>query len=164
MKWVMINNKRNVLEEYRLTEDGDVKAVVKYNPLQRSVRITVGDIHRLFFIENTGSLSGKYIFKNEYGMEMGMMNNHVWGKEGTVEIASKKYIYIINNNPPAELSVHDAATKKLLLSCNLATSINGTSLSLTSQNNTAGSNYLLLGLCWFLGQSVAKQNIVEYAA
>lgn len=164
MKWVMVNNKHNVLQEYRLTDGNNILAMVKYNPIHRSARITIGDKHRLFFIESAGSLSGKYIFKNEYGFEIGMMNNEKWGKEGSVIIESKKYIYKINNNPLAELTIYDAATNKALASCGLATGINGTSLSLSQQTNTADSNYLLLSLCWFLFLPIAKENIVEYAA
>lgn len=163
MKWVMANHKKT-LQEYHLTEQDDTKAIVKYNPVQRSARITIGDKHRLFFIESAGSLTGKYIFKNEYGMEIGMMSNDRWGKEGSVIIESKKYIYKIQNSPLAELAIYDNSTNKLLVSCGLATGINGTSLSLAQQTNNADSNYLLLGLCWFLFLPVAKESIVEYAA
>lgn len=160
MKWVMINNKRSVLQEYWLTKGNETKEVVKYNPIQRSTRISTGDYHRLFFIESTGSLTGKYIFKNEYGIEVGSMSNDKLGKEGTVIIEGKKFVYKVNNG---ELHIHDGSTDKLLVSCGLAATINGTSLSLSSQSN-ADTNYLLLGLCWFLFLPVAKENRIEYAA
>jgi hypothetical protein len=162
MKWVIANNKKSLLQEYHLIEQDKTKAIVKYNPTQRSARITIGDKHRLFFIESTGSLTGKYIFKNEYGIEVGMMSNNRWGKEGAITIESKKYTYKIQNSPLAELTIYDENNKPLA-SCGLSTGINGASLSLSSHNN-AGSNYLLLGLCWFLYLPVAKENIVEYAA
>ncbi len=164
MKWIMANNKKSLLQEYHLTADGSTRAIVKYNPSQRSARVTIGDRHRLFFIESAGALSGKYIFKNEYGLEVGMMSNDKWGKEGSVIIESKKYIYKINNNPLAELTIYDAASLKQLVSCGLTTGINGTSLSLSQQTNNADSNYLLFSLCWFLFLPIAKENIAEYAA
>lgn len=164
MKWVMTNNKKALLQEYQLLEQDSTKAIVKYNPVQRSARISVGDKHRLFFIESAGSLTGKYSFKNEYGLEVGMMANDKLGGDGSVTIESKKFIYKIQNNPVAELTIYDGNTNKVLARCGLATGINGTSLSLSQQNNNAGSNYLLLGLCWFLFLPVAKENIVEYAA
>lgn len=164
MKWVMTNNRQALLQEYHLTEQDNTKAIVKYNPVQRSARISVGDKHRLFFIESAGSLSGKYIFKNEYGLEVGAMSNDRWGKEGSVTIESKKFIYKIQNGSLAELTIYDGNTHKPLASCGIATGINGTSLSLSQQTNNADSNYLLLGLCWFLFLPVAKENIVEYAA
>ncbi len=164
MKWVMANNKKALLQEYHLTEQESIKAIVKYNPAHRSARITIGDRHRLFFIESAGSLTGKYIFKNEYGLEVGTMSNDKWGKEGSIIIESKKFTYKINNNPLAELTIYDGNTQKPLVSCGLATGINGTSLSLSQQTNNADNNYLLLGLCWFLFLPVAKENIVEYAA
>lgn len=164
MKWVMTNNKKALLHEYHLTEEGDTKAIVKYNPAHRSARISVGDKHRLFFIESAGTLTGKYLFKNEYGMEVGTMNNEKWGKEGTISIETKKFSYKIDNNPLAELTIYDGTTRQALASCGLATGINGTSLSVPQQINNADSHYLLLGLCWFLFLPVAKENMVENAA
>jgi hypothetical protein len=164
MKWVITNNKKALLQEYQLLEQDSIKAIVKYNPVQRSARISVGDNHRLFFIESAGSLTGKYIFKNEYGLEVGTMVNDKWSSEGSVTIESKKFTYKIHNSPVAELTIYDGSTNKAIVSCALATGINGTSLSLPEQSNHAGSNYLLLGLCWFLYLPVAKEAIVEYAA
>jgi hypothetical protein len=86
------------------------------------------------------------------------------GKEGSINIESKKYIYKVQNNPLAELTIYDAFTNQPLASCALTTNVKGASLSLSSQNNGADSNYLLLGLCWFLFLPVAKENVVEYAA
>lgn len=164
MKWVMTNNKRALFQEYQLTEQDSIRATVKYNPAHRSARITIGDKHRLFFIESAGSLTGKYFFKNEYGLTVGMMSNDKWGKEGSVSIEAKKFIYKINNNHLPELTIYDGTTNKALVSCGLATGINGTSLSLSQPANKADSNYLLLGLCWFLFLPVAKETLVEYAA
>jgi len=164
MKWEMNNNKKALLQEYHLTEQDSTKAVVKYNPAHRSARISIGDKHRLFFIESAGSLTGKYIFKNEYGLTVGMMSNDKWGKEGTVTIEAKKFIYKISNHSLPELTIYDSTTNRALVSCGLATGINGTSLSLAQQTNNADSNYLLLGLCWFLFLPVAKETPVEYAA
>lgn len=164
MKWVITNNKKALLQEYHLLEQENTKAIVKYNPAQRSARISVDDKHRLFFIESAGSLTGRYTLKNEYGLEVGSMGNDKWGKEGYIIIEEKKFIYTIQNNPLAELTIYDSITNKALASCGLTTGINGTSLSLSQQTNNADSNYLLLGLCWFLFLPVAKENLVEYAA
>jgi len=164
MKWIMANNKKSMLQEFRLTDLDCTKAILKYNPLHRSARITIGDKHGLFFIESAGSLSGKYIFKNEYGIVVGGMSNNTLGKEGEVIIEKKKFIYRIHNTPLAELTIYDSDTNKPLATCGLATGLNGTSLSLSQQTNNANSHYLLLGLCWFLFLPVAKENIVEYAA
>jgi membrane-associated HD superfamily phosphohydrolase len=163
MKWVMVNNKQNILQEYRLVTDSNTKVIVKYNPIQRSARITAGNKHRLFFIESAGSLSGKYIFKNEYGIEVGALSNNKWDKEGTVIIETKKFIYKTDNDPLAALTIYDSSNKPLV-SCGLAAGIYGTPLSLSSQHNNACCNYLLLGLCWFLFLAVTKENIEEYAA
>jgi len=164
MKWVQINNKRNLLQEYHLTDNGDTRVVVKYNPVQQSARVTVGDMHRLFFIEHTGSFTGKYLFKNEYGMEVGWMSNDKRGNEGSITIESQQYIFKIDNNPPATLTIYDSSKQQALAGCGLATNISGTSLSLAAQHTHAGTHYLLLSLCWFLFLPIAKENIVHYAA
>lgn len=164
MKWVQINNKRNLLQEYHLTDNDETRAVVKYNPVQQSARITVGDMHRLFFIENTGSFTGRYLFKNEYGIEVGSMSNDKWSNKGSITIESQQYIFKIDNNPLATLTIYDSSQQQVLASCGLATNISGTSLSLAAQPTNAGTHYLLLSLCWFLFLPIAKENIVQYAA
>lgn len=164
MKWVLTNSKKALLQEYHLTEQNDTKVIVKYNPAHSSARISVGNKHRLFFIENAGSLSGKYVFKNEYGITIGTMINDKWGKEGTVSIESKKFQYKIAQESIAELHIYEPGSNKPIASCQLNTGINNSTLSLPHQTNNADSSYLLFGLCWFLFLPVTSEKIAEYAA
>ena len=150
MKWVLINNHREPVQEYRLMENDLCKVILKYNPQQKSARISCANQQRLFFIQSAGVLTGKYIFTNEYGMEIGNISHdkrHTNG--GTVNIESKKYHYDITNNPSGELTIYDSNSQRPLATCGLGVSDN---------------NSLILAHCWYLFLPVVKENVVEYAA
>ena len=88
MKWVLINNHKEPVQEYHLLESNQSKVILKYNSEQRSARISCANQQRLFFIQSTGALTGKYIFTNEYGMQIGHISidkrNYSGGNE-TIE-------------------------------------------------------------------------------
>ncbi len=148
MKWILVSNHRSTLQEYHLIENEDCKVIMKYNPLHRSARISCGNRHRLFFIESTGSLTGKYIFKNEYGMEIGSMNQDKWfGKDGSVIIESIKYAYTISKDPSTQITVYEGISQNPLVSCESATEDQTTNISFSSQRSDINNNCLLLGLC-----------------
>lgn len=162
MKWVLISSYKSTLQEYHLMENDECKVVMKYNPLHHSARINCANQQRLFFIESTGSLTGKYIFKNEYGMEIGNMSQDKWfGKDGSVIIESKKYTYCIKNNPLAEFTIYESISQQPLVSCGLDID---TGIPLSAYNTDINNKCLLLGLCWYLFLPAAKENLVEYAA
>lgn len=157
MKWVIVSAKKSLLQEYHLVNSDQCLMVLKYNPLQHSLRISCDGNHKLFFIESTGALTGKYIFRNEYSMETGHMNYDKWfGKEGSVTIETKKFNYNISETSTAELNIYDDSTGAWLMDCELE------HIADTRQNSSVENNFLLLGLCWYL--CVAKKSLVEYAA
>jgi hypothetical protein len=160
MNWEVINNERSILQEYRLVDRNDCKVVIKYNPLHQSARITCGNHHRLFFFESAGSLSGKTIFKNEYGMEIGnLVHDKFHPKDGSVVIDSKKYLYHLESNPQQELVIYEGNLQNALANCSIPSKIN-----LQQQNaGTIDNNCYLLGLCWYLFLPQAIENVVKYA-
>ncbi len=152
MKWISVSSQHSTIQEYQLIENGECKAIIKYNPLHRSARMSCGRQHRLFFIESAGSLSGKHIFKNEYGMEIGSSRQEkTFGKDGQVIIESTKYTYTIDTGDTTTFSVFNAANK-CLVSCNY------------DEKNIAAitATFLLTGLCWYLLLPVTHQQL--YAA
>ncbi|MBL0356755.1 MAG: hypothetical protein IPP72_07560 [Chitinophagaceae bacterium] len=164
MKWVLVNSLQSLIQEYHLVEHDKCIMVIKYNPVHHSVRMNCEGNHRLFFIESTGALTGKYIFHNEYDMEIGHMNYDKWfGKEGSVTIESKKYDYQISNSPSGELIIHDSESGMPILNCFLDAA-SSSAASTAKANSSVENNYLLLGLCWYLSLPVAKEHMVEYAA
>ena len=165
MKWVLISNQKALVQEYHLIENDTSKVIVKYSPLHRSARISCGSKHRLFFIESTGVLTGKYVFKNEYGMEIGNMSyGKSLNRDGIVIIESKKYSYKIQNNPLAEITVFENESQQPVVSCGLTDDSNGTGISFSQHDNNINNSCLLLSLCWYLFLPVSKENVVEYAA
>jgi len=162
MNWEVINNQRSSLQEYRLIDNNDCKVIIKYNPLHQSARVTCGNHHRLFFLESAGSLSGKTIFKNEYGMEIGnLVHNKFHPMDGSVMIDSKKYQYQLLNNPSPELVIYETDIHHLLASCSIQSAIKN---SFSDNSATIDNNCYLLGLCWYLLLPLEKGNMVKYAS
>jgi hypothetical protein len=165
MKWEVISNERSSLQEYRLIENNDCKVVIKYNPRHQSARITSGDHHGLFFFESAGSLSGKTIFKNEYGMEIGnLVHDKFHPKEGSLMIDTKKYLYQLHSNPVPEMIIYENNLQKKVASCSLPTNKTNTQNILSGNRQAIDNNCYLLGLCWYLFLPSVKENIFTYAS
>ncbi len=163
MQWEVINNPKSILHEYHLMDSGECKVIVKYNPIHQSARVTCGNHQRLFFIESSGSLSGKAIFKNEYGMEIGSITHDRWHlSEGNITIDDKKFHYGFKNNPLVELTIYNSITQQPLVSCGLK--VNNSGNGLTIVTTPIEANCFLLSLCWYLFLPIAKENLAEYAA
>lgn len=146
MEWVLINNGSLLIKEYHLNENGSSKVVAKYNPTQRSVRINCDGKQRLFFIESTGSLSNRYVFKNEYGFETGSMQYDKWNSsDGTVFIESHRYHYQFSNGYKNHILIFNDS-KEVLLNCDAQA---------TTQNDHPS---LLLALCWYLETRAVAEN------
>ena len=149
MKWVLVNNHKEPVQEYHLMENNQCKVFLKYNPQQKSARICCANQQRLFFIQSAGVLTGKYIFTNEYGMEIGnITHDKRQNNGGNVSIESKKYHYEISNNPSAELTIYDSNTQRHLVTCGLGVFDNIS---------------LILANCWYLFLPVVNENMLEYA-
>ncbi|CAN5826763.1 hypothetical protein BH11BAC3_BH11BAC3_44160 [soil metagenome] len=142
MIWEKINNDHSTLQEYRLSDNTDNQLVLKYNPLHHSVRVTFGNIHRLFFLESAGSMSGKTIFRNEYGLETGSMSyQHSSNNKGALQIDTKQYQFQLKND---QLTIY-SDQQQPLANCEFKNH----TLSSKSINNIDMSCYLL-GVCWYL--------------
>ncbi|MGG9970835.1 hypothetical protein ACQ33O_03480 [Ferruginibacter sp. SUN002] len=163
MKWLLVSNASSTLHEYHLIENNECKVILKYNPLHHSARITCGKHHKLIFVETTGSLKLKTVFKNEYGLEVGSLHQDKWHNKGSVVIDDKKYNYQLQNNPLAELIIYNNNPSTPLVSCGLKPDNGATEISLSHNTNGIDNSFLLLGLCWYLFLPVAKENVVEYA-
>ena len=161
MKWVLINNHKEPVQEFHLIENDRCKVVLKYNSQQKSARISCANQQRLFFIQSAGVLTGKYTFTNEYGLEIGHISQDKrHGSGGTVSIESKKYHYEISKNPSEELTIYDSNSQTTLATCGLALHDNR---SLSKHFDYIDNNSLLLAHCWYLFLPVVKENLMEYA-
>ena len=149
MKWIPINTRRDGIHEYHLIEDDQLNMVLKFNPETHSVRINSGTNQRLFFLENSGALTGKYVLKNEYGMPIGQLNSDKWNAGGgIINIDANKYTYRINHHAEIILSIYDNDHHHLPLNCELEGNFTGHIAD--SKLLNADTSSLLLGLCWLL--------------
>lgn len=165
MNWEVVSNTRSSLQEYRLIDNNDCKLVIKYNPLHQSARITSGNHHRLFYLESAGSLSGKTIFRNEYGTQTGtLLHNKFQPKEGTVVIDSKKYQYYLQNSPSPELIIFENDLQNPVATCTIPSDSSSAQDFFSISSEAIDNNCYLLGLSWYLSLPVIIENIQEYAS
>ena len=98
MIWEKLQHQSALLQEYRI-RDIERVLITKYNPLHRSARLTMDHFHRLIFLDGIGTLSGKTVIKNEYGMAVGHMNYSKSQKnEGNIELDGKIYRFLLTED------------------------------------------------------------------
>jgi hypothetical protein len=159
MKWILVNSTTAAIQEYHLMSNESCGLIVKYNPIQHSVRLLTAGYQRLFYIENTGALHGKYIFRNEYGIELGYIVYDKWfGNNGLVVLENKKFQYRLNNLPDANITFLHAGTGEEIASCLIADKFPPEDIL------HRDLSYLILALCWQLILPAANAvNIIETA-
>ncbi len=165
MNWEIISNERSSLLEYRLIDHNDCKVIIKYNPKHQSARISCGGHHRLFFLESTGSLSGKTVFKNEYGMEIGnLIHDKFHPKEGSLVIDTQKYLYHLQNDQATELVIFKGNMNNKVAKCSIPTEQNSSQRSISTHAQAVNNNCYLLGLCWYLFLPHSIENVLKFAS
>jgi hypothetical protein len=160
MKWVFVNQSSSI-KKYQLTEGDETKLVLKYNPEQRSVRVSREENHRLFFIDKTGLWHNKTILKNEYGVEIGRLSFDKAQHIGAIEIEGKKYFYSFENNKSQQLVVFEHSISLPLAVCDLSQAPSFTSLA-SDRYSSEECTCFLLGLCWYLFPHTAAEHL-EFA-
>ena len=156
MKWILISPRQSTIREYQLMDENTSKVIAKINPLHKSVRINCDNQHRLFFVEEESSFAGKYIYLNEYGMEVGNMTTDKQVKtDGIIILNEKKYFYHQQNNPLPGLIIYVNGKLQPLFDCGLQPYSTGTNL--TGKENEIDNKCLLLCLCWFGNLKALKE-------
>jgi len=165
MKWITVNYPSASLQKYQLVDNNATKVVLKYNPLQQSVRISSDEKQRLFFIEKTGGIwNNKFVFKNEYGVVIGRFTfDKSYNHAGHVEMDGQKYHYSIRNSPVPELLIYEHDVAFPLVHCDLIT----IAKEPLTHNRAADEEYeacLLLGLGWYYFLSGSSKAVaMEYS-
>ncbi|MEP6746557.1 MAG: hypothetical protein ABJB86_02465 [Bacteroidota bacterium] len=152
MKWILASNPSSAVHVFNLMEGNTVKEVLRYHPLQRSVRISCMGQQNLFFIEQTGFRNNHFTFKNEYGFDIGKLSVENMNTEGgTIEMEGKKFHYRLALNPTAELVMYEFDQVNPLVSCGFIKKTDHQN-QLLHNNKEEIHEYasLLLGLCWYL--------------
>ncbi|MFT3824745.1 MAG: hypothetical protein QM731_12525 [Chitinophagaceae bacterium] len=156
MKWTLISKPANTLQEYHLVQDGEIKAVIKYNPAQQTVRISDPGKQRLLFLERTGFWNKQTVLQNEYGVNIGRLQKDPWnGNVGVIDIDGHHYNYsITQGNSLPELVIYEKDITSPLATCNLQEP-SGFSLKKDIQKYTN----LLLGLCWCVLAPITSRTV-----
>lgn len=142
MIWEKLNHLSALLQEYRI-RDLERVLITKFNPLHRSARLTIDHFHRLVFLDGIGTLSGKTVIKNEYGMNVGSMaysksNNN----EGNIELDGKKYRFLLTGD--RSIAVYSKENSDRSLDCQASFSLPAEPLTQTDMC------CLAISLCWQL--------------
>ena len=108
MKWISLSKSNAGVRVFNLIEDTKVKEVMRYNPLQQSLRLSSAENQRVFFIAQSGFRHNHFTFENEYGFEAGRIyfdaatNND----SGIIEFEENKLQYSLVYNPLLELVIY----------------------------------------------------------
>jgi len=144
MHWNSVSSPTAAIREYRLEKDGHTQVVLRYNPAQNSIRVRAGGFHRLFYLHSAGSLSGRSIFKNEYGIETGQLQWDKWSSsQAVLLLGEQQYRCRLNNDQSNELEVIDPE-QRLAGHCSLRNLHDRKPLPFTEHP------FLLAGFCWYL--------------
>jgi len=149
----LISTPGRSLHEFHLIDNHHIKEVLRYNPRQQSARISYGNYHRLFFVEQTGFRNSTIRLRNEYGLTIGSLffekgHEH---HEYMLEIEGKKYQCIYHSQPSAELAIYQQHSLRPLITCSVKDIDWIVSESFIHQSPARGEYAsLLLGLCWYL--------------
>ncbi len=144
MQWISVSSPTALIREYRLEKDGETQVVLRYNPAQNSIRIRSGTCHRLFYLQSGGSLSGRSILKNEYGIETGQLLWDKWSNsQALLQLGESQYRCRLCNDQANEMEVIDP-NQRMAGHCRLVNSNNREPLPFTDHA------FLLPGICWYL--------------
>mgnify|MGYP001598085135 FL=1 len=100
MKWITTDNVNHTMERFDLLDGYSTEMVLRYNPIQHSGRLERHNNRLLFFIEQTGIWGNKFLFENEYGVEIGRISfDNLQNLDGNIHIDKKKISFKIPLNP-----------------------------------------------------------------
>lgn len=150
MKWVSVNNGTS-LDNFELWEDEKKLAGISFSKHTRFARIVSNLGKRIFFFEKRGLFTPKKFIKNEYGVNMGKVEEVKPGAgKGYVELDGKKYFFVYDQDNSGELKLYDESMQKSLLTCSFYAIANRFSKTKSLLDTRFTS--LLLVLCWYAFQ------------
>ncbi len=144
MEWIAVSSPGAQIREYHLVEAGQTRVILRYNPGLNSIRLRAGNSHRLYYLQSSGSLSGRSILSNEYGMEAGQLQWDKWtGNQAVLQLGDAQFRCRLNPDASHELEVIDPE-QRLAGQCRLLDDKSRKPLPFSEHP------FLLPGLCWYL--------------
>jgi hypothetical protein len=96
MKWSSTGNEKHTMPRFELLNGSEHEMTLRYNPVQHSGRLERNHHHLLFFLEQTGIRGNKFLFENEYGVEIGrIVFDHAQHPGGSIQIDRNKIAFKI---------------------------------------------------------------------
>ncbi len=161
MKWSATDNAKHTIERFELFDDHAVEMVLRYNPVQRSGRLERNNNHLLFFIEQTGIWGNKFLFENEYGVEIGKISfDNMQSLDGNIHIDKKKISFKIPLNLQGDVFFVPNKSLKQNFHCTIEVE---NFLSVPDKKVSAAQSEkyacMILGLFWYLfPESIPEAN------
>ena len=164
MKWeVVISTTKQEL--FELWHDDKKLLSLDFHPGTNSARVQYAGEKRVFLIRREGFLRNKTVLRNEYGIRIGQLSHEKSNAdEGIIELNDEKFFYEVRKNPLAELVIYRSVKIKPFVVCGLKPGSGNTFIQFSKANTfSTTQHFLLMALCWYMFQPVAKQNTLEYA-
>lgn len=156
MQYINVNS-TSLKENFELRDDEKLLADISFSTQTRFARIVSKMGKRMFSFEKKGLLKPGQIFRNEYGVKMGRIEEIKPGAgKGIVELNGKKYFFVFDKDHSGELKLYDELKKQNLLTC----SFKAMNLGISKTKSLLDTKFasLLLLLCWYNFQPHSNSN------
>lgn len=150
----------NDIEVYELFNHENKLMSLSFDNFSHTAKVECFTSRRIFKIEKEGFLRTKTIFKNEYGIKIGALEEEQWfHKEGLIELNEEKFHYKTQNNPLAELIIYKESPQNPILTCDLQYTNNEAAVNVHKHHSKHNYSIFLIALAWFLFLPIAKEYI-----
>lgn len=161
MKWSATNNQQHTIERFDLFDGASREMVLRYNPVQHSGRLERNNNQLLFFMEQTGIWGGKFLFENEYGVEIGKIAfDGQQNLDGYIQMDKKKISFKIPLNAAGDVFFVPSKSLKQNFHCTIEAEnpIPGPDKKISVAQSEKYA-CMILGLFWFLfPESIPEAN------
>lgn len=157
MKWIVNLLSADNNSNFILNNDSGGQMLIKYTQEDHSVSIdSPQKIKRTYFQEHYGILTNGFLFRNEYGVEIGKMARNMWNKEkGYIQLYHRRFFYNIKKiGTKIGLTVFDNRKMKVC-----ETEIKPEEIQESNAGIINEYSGILFSVCWFLTETAFSAEI-----
>ena len=153
LKW-LASNPNAADDIYEWWDEQKKILSVTFNEFSGSAKVESEFARRSFKIEKEGFLRNKTVIKNEYGINIGILDrNFLFDKEGEMHLNDQHFHYSITSNT-TEVSIYKKTDKTPFLSCSLSV------IRTLATTSLEKFHCLLAALCWSFFLPVKDANFM----
>ena len=145
---------------YALWNNGRKLLTLGFQSSSNFVKIEAEGEKRAFTIRYEGFLKNKMVMRNEYGVRIGYVSTE--NKENLIAFNDERLYYTITNDKEPQVIIYKESPDKPLAVC--ALKLDNDKSIFPSVKSSSTHQSLLLALCWYLFQPVARQETVPELA